>query len=175
MNRTIKTVLLLIIAILAVVVAVKKFMPAATAPSKDVKVEADVPAAPGPFDGLGLRYDGHYRCERGSLRYLMRFFPEGRVVMVGGTKDVEATLPDFLIRDTKGDPSIGLHNVMAEVRNDSIFMVTKPLRGEISYAGKVMNPTRVHFFRHSHITGADYDMDYDFVPDSARVSGQQPA
>lgn len=175
MTRTIKTALLALIAILAVVVAVKKFMPAVTAPAENRKVEAEEPAPPGPFDGLGLRYDGHYRCERGSLRYLMRFFPEGRVVMVGGTKEVEATLPDFLIRDTKGDPSIGLHNVMAEVRGDSIFMVTRPLRGEITYRGKVMSPARVHFFRHSHITGADYDMDYDFVSDSARASGQQPS
>lgn len=176
MNRSIKTVLIIIVAALAVFVAARMIMQRMHAPSAPAAGGAqDQVTGPGPFDGLGVRYDGHYRCERGSLRYLLRFFPEGRVVLVNGTKDVEATLPDFLIRETKGDPSIGLHNVMATVKGDSIFFVTKPLRGEISYRGKVTANDRVHFFRHSHITGADFDMEYTFVSDEERKSGQQPS
>jgi hypothetical protein len=176
MNRSIKTVLIIVVAALAVFVGAQVIMQRLNAPTGTVAGTAgDQVTGPGPFDGLGVRYDGHYRCERGSLRYLLRFFPEGRVVLVNGTKDVEATLPDFLIRETKGDPSIGLHNVMATVKEDSIFFVTKPMRGEISYRGKVTANDRVHFFRHSHITGADFDMEYLFISDEERKSGQQPS
>jgi len=176
MNSSIKTVLLVIVVVLALAVAALMVLKRTNAPKSDTvaKVETEY-TGPSPFDGLGLRYDGHYRCERGSLRYLLRFFPEGRVVLVNGTKEVEETLPDFLIRDTKGNPSIGLHNVMATVKGDSIFFVTKPMRGEISYRGKATGPGRVRFFRHSHITGADFDMDYIFVSDEERKSGQQPS
>lgn len=176
MQNAIKTALLVVVALLAAAVAYFKFVreeaPAAQeAPKEDVaKLEA-----PSPFDGLGLRYDGHYRCEHGGLRYLIRFFPEGNAVLVGGTKDVEKTLPDFLIRETKGDPSIGLHNVKPEVRGDSLFFVTHALRGENSYRGRVESSSSVHFFRHSHITGADFDLHYLFVSDADRLSGEQPS
>jgi len=176
MQNAIKTALLMVVALLAGTVAYFKFVgdkaPVVKNAPKDGEVRLD---GPSPFDGLGLRYDGHYRCEHGGLRYLIRFFPEGRAVLVGGTKDVEATLPDFLIRETKGDPSIGLHNVMPEVRGDSMFFVTKALRGENSYRGRVESASSVHFFRHSHITGADFDLHYLFVSDASRVSGQQPS
>lgn len=172
--RTLKTALLIIVALLAALVAVRALMKRDAARNLVTPEGAEVvPQGPGPFDGLGLRFDGHYRCERGNLRYLIRFFPEGRVVLVNGTKEVEATLPAFLIRETKGNPSIGLHNVMATVRNDSIFFVTRPLRGEISYSGRVVDPAQVRFFRHSHITGVESEMEYRFVPDTA--SAQQPS
>lgn len=174
MARTLKTALLAIVALLAVFVAVRMLMHRGAASKPEGKEAAqEAYQGPGPFDGTGVRFDGHYLCERGNLRYLIRFFPEGRVVLVNGTKEVEATLPAFLIRETKGDPSIGLHNVMATARGDSIFFVTKPLRGEISYRGRVVAPSLVRFFRHSHITGVDSEMEYRFVQDSA--SAQQPS
>lgn len=174
MNNKLKTLMLALVAVLAVIVAGKKAFDLARADGPaDVPSDLQAPVLPGPFDGLGIRFDGHYRCERGSLRYLIRFFPEGRVVLVNGTKDVEATLPDFLIPETKGNPNIGLHNVMASVKGDSIFFVTTAMRGEISYRGKATASDRVRFFRHSHITGADFDMEYLFVSDEERKSGQQ--
>lgn len=176
MARTLKTVLLAIVAALAIYLAYGALKrSAAPAPANPAKGEEFVIEGPSPFEGLGLRYDGYYRFDRGSLRYLMRFFPEGRVVLVTGAKDVEHTLPDFLTRDTQGNPSIGLHNVMATVRGDSIFFMTRPVRGEISYRGKVMSGSRVFFHRHSHITGEDLDMDLLFYPDKGAASGQQPS
>lgn len=171
--RFLKTLLLVIVAALAVYVAYGTLKrPAAPPPS--AKEPGLVFEGPGPFDGLGLRFDGYYRFDRGSLRYLMRFFPEGRVVLVTGAKDVESTLPGFLTRDTQGNPSIGLHNVMADVRGDSIFFVTRPVRGEISYRGKAIGDSLVLFHRHSHITGEDLDMRLRFHPDDA-ASGEQPS
>ena len=126
-----------------------------------------------PFDGLGLRYDGYYRESRGDLRYAIRFFPEGRIVLANGTKQDEADLPKFLIRETQGNPAIGLYNVMPEVRGDSIFFTTRPEKGDISYRGKVMNGSLVRFHRHSHITGVSHDMEYIFYPDSLPASTEQ--
>lgn len=171
MARTIKNILLLVAAALAAVIAVRMLLRHAPPAAEQPPAPAEVPQAPGPFDGLGIRFDGHYLCERGSLRYLIRFFPEGRVVLINGAKEMEEELPKFLIRETKGDPAHGLHNVMATVRGDSIFFVTKPLRGEISYRGRAEGADRVHFIRHSHINGAVFDMEYRFVP----ASGQQPS
>lgn len=126
-----------------------------------------------PFANLGLRYDGYYLESRGDLRYAIRFFPEGRVVLANGNKQGEADLPKFLIRETQGNPSIGLYNVMPEVRGDSIYFVTRPEKGEISYRGKVMNGSLVRFHRHSHITGVSHAMEYIFYPDSAQASTEQ--
>ncbi len=139
----------------------------------DQAVAVVTPKETGPFAGLGLRYDGHYRDARGEVLYLIRFFPEGRAVLVNGIKDVEADLPKFLIRETQGNPSMGLYNVMVDVRKDSMFFVTRPEKGEISYRGKVADASLVRFHRHSHITGKDNEMEYIFYPDSVPASTEQ--
>lgn len=170
MARTLKTVLLAVIALLLCALAYRTITrpeparPAGSENGAQPPVEEE-----GPFKGLGLRYDGHYICERGNLRYLLRFFPGGRVVTVNGTKEVETTLPKFLTRDTQGNPAMGLYNVIADVRGDSIFFITRPEKGEISYRGKLMNDSTVHFFRHSHITGKDFDFDYRFRSDAEQA------
>ncbi len=125
-----------------------------------------VEAAPSPFEGLPIRYDGHYREQRNEAVYLMRFFPEGRIVLVNGTADVDSTLPGFLVRETKGNPAIGLYNVMPRVVGDSIFFTTRPEKGEIDYAGALVNSELVRFKRYSHITGARQLMEYEFRPDT---------
>lgn len=126
-----------------------------------------------PFANLGLRFDGYYQESLGDLRYAMRFFPEGRIVLVNGTKDIEADLPKFLVRETQGNPSMGLYNVMPEVRSDSIFFNTFPEKGEISYRGKVMSGSLVRFNRYSHINGVSQDKEYIFHPDTIPTSTEE--
>lgn len=126
-----------------------------------------------PFANLGLRFDGYYQESLGDLRYAMRFFPEGRIVLVNGTKDIEADLPKFLVRETQGNPSMGLYNVMPEVRSDSIFFKTYPEKGEISYRGKVMSGSLVRFNRYSHINGVSQDKEYIFHPDTIPASTEE--
>lgn len=121
---------------------------------------------------LGLRFDGYYREVRGEVRYLIRFFPTGRAVLVNGTKDLEAELPKFLQPQTQGNPAMGLYNVPVEIRGDSMFFMTRPEKGEISYRGKVMNASTVRFHRYSHINGGSQDMEYIFYPDSTALSAQ---
>lgn len=165
--RSAKTILLVIIAVLALAVAYSTLRhPGPEAPAPPEEQAPNPLAEQGPFDGLGLRFDGHYLCERGNLRYLLRFFPEGRVVTVNGTKEVEDDLPKFLTRETQGNPTMGLYNVRADVRGDSIFFVTRPEKGEISYRGRVSSDSTVTFFRHSHITGKDFDFTYTFRSDA---------
>ena len=164
MERTLKTILIVVIAALAAFVVIRKYVIKGGEAPTDASVAEVYP--PGPFDGLGIRFDGHYRHDEGGLRYLMRFFPEGRVVTINGTKDVEATLHEFLTRDTEGNQRMGLHNVMADVRNDSIFFMTQAMRGEISHRGNVTSDSTVRFFRHSHITGKDFHFTYTFRSDA---------
>ena len=125
-----------------------------------------------PFNGLDLRYDGYYREQLENILYLIRFFPEGRVVLVNGTTEVADQLPPMLRRDAVGDPAMGYYNEMVDVRNDSLFFVTKPLRGEISYRGVVASPDKVVLLRHSHITGVQGVKEYTFVPDGEGSSAQ---
>lgn len=127
----------------------------------------------GPFNGLGLRYDGYYRDSRGQVIYLIRFFPEGRAVLINGTKEVEQDLPKFLVPETKGNPSMGLYNVKVDVRGDSLHFMTRPEKGEISYRGKVMNASLLRLHRYSHINGSSHDMEYIFYPDSTASSAEQ--
>ncbi|MBK9177303.1 MAG: hypothetical protein IPM46_13415 [Flavobacteriales bacterium] len=174
MTRTLKTLLLALIAALALYVAYgmwKKSGPSTDKPSTD----ANGLVSPSPFEGMGIRYDGHYRHEAGGLRYLLRFYPEGRVVTVNGTKEVEATLPKFLTRDTQGNPSMGLYNVPVEVRSDSLFFITRPMKGEISYRGKVTSDRTVRFIRYSHINGKTFDFVYTFRSDEEEAQLQQQA
>jgi hypothetical protein len=163
MNQ-LKTILLALIALALVALLVARFRgQAVVAPTTD----GAAPNAPSPFDGLPIRYDGHYREQRKEAVYLMRFFPEGRIVMINGTADVDSTLADFLVRDTKGNPAIGLYNVMPRVVGDSIFFTTRPEKGEIDYAGAFEGNGLVRFKRHSHITGARQLMEYEFRADEA--------
>jgi hypothetical protein len=163
MNQ-IKTILLALIALALVALLVARFKGGtAVAPTTD----GAAPNAPSPFDELPIRYDGHYREQRNEAVYLMRFFPEGRIVMINGTADVDSTLADFLVRDTKGNPAIGLYNVMPRVVGDSIFFTTRPEKGEIDYAGAFVGKELVRFKRHSHITGARQLMEYEFRADEA--------
>jgi hypothetical protein len=173
MERTLKTILIVIIIALAALVAARKFLfHAGGAATEDPVAEEQ---QPGPFDGMGIRFDGHYRHEVGQLRYLMRFFPEGRVVTINGTKDVDATLHQFLRRDTEGNQSMGLHNVLAQVRGDSIFFITRPMKGEISHRGRVTSDSTVRFLRHSHITGKDFDFTFVFRSDERMKVLEQQA
>ena len=136
-------------------------VPASPGQSVDQRTEK------GPFAGLGLRYDGYYRDSRGEVLYLIRFFPEGRAVLINGTRDVENDLPFFLTREIQSAPTQGLYNIKVDVRNDSLFFTTQPERGEISYRGKVTSGSTVRLLRHSHINGHERIMEYIFYPDSA--------
>ena len=142
--------------------------------TKDNDQQPVVPApVTGAFKGLPLHYDGYYRYDVGEVIYLIRFFPEGRAVLINGTKDVEADLPKFLVRDTQGNPGMGLYNVMPEVRGDSLFFTTHPEKGEIDYSGNVVDGSLVRLYRYSHITGSKQSMEYIFYPDPP--VGPEPA
>lgn len=171
MQRTLKTVLFLVIAVLAALVIGRRYLRNTGGDPAGPESAEEQP--PGPFQGMGIRFDGHYRHDQGHLRYLMRFFPEGRVVTINGTAEVESTLHEFLRRDTQGNPGMGLHNVLAQVRGDSIFFVTHAMKGEISHRGRVTSDSTVRFLRHSHITGKDFDFSYVFRPDAGMGLEQQ--
>ena len=156
-----KTFLLIIIALLAIGLVASRFLGVATGP-----VAPTPPPGPRPFAGLPIRFDGHYREQRNEAVYLMRFFPEGRIVMINGTTEVDSTLPGFLIRETKGNPAIGLYNVAPRVTGDSIHFTTYPEKGEIDYAGAAVDSVSVRFKRYSHITGARQLMEYEFRADT---------
>lgn len=147
---------------------------ACTDPGKDNGARSAVPApVMDPFHGLPLHYDGYYRYDIGEVIYLIRFFPEGRAVLINGTKDVEADLPKFLVRNTKGSATMGLYNVAPQVRGDSLFFTTYPENGEIDYRGNVVDGSLVRLYRYSHITGSKQMMEYIFYPDPP--VGPEPA
>ena len=140
---------------------------AGTEAALDQGQEAGAPEViTGPFQGKPLRFDGYYRHQIGDLLYLIRFFPEGRVVSVNGTTQVEKDLPKYLVRETQGNPALGLHNVPVSVIGDSLVFITRPEKGEIEYRGAVASGSLVRFVRHSHITGTKQLMEYIFYPDS---------
>lgn len=156
-----KTILLLIIALLVIALVASRFLGMTSGP-----VVPPPASEPRPFAGLPIRFDGHYREQRSEAVYLMRFFPEGRIVMINGTTEVDSTLPGFLVRETKGNPSIGLYNVQPRITGDSIHFTTYPEKGEIDYAGAAVDSGLVRFKRYSHITGARQLMEYEFRPDA---------
>jgi len=164
MNNTIKSVLIGIIAVLAIVLIAKNLLNAGSPEQATTDPQAAAPAE-GPLVGTGLRFDGYYRFTAGNLIYLIRFFPEGRVVTVNGTKDVEKDLPAYLVRETRGNPGLGLHNVPVNLVGDSLVFITRPEKGEIEYRGTVVSGSMVRFLRHSHITGTRQLMDYVFQQD----------
>ncbi|MBK7385015.1 MAG: hypothetical protein IPI81_17015 [Flavobacteriales bacterium] len=171
MSRTIKTILLVLIAAMAAYVAYSKLKPPGNDSSIPSSVEVMDPV-PGRLDGLGIRYDGYYQADRGSILYLIRFFGAGNAVLINGTKEMEKELPAFLIPTTKGNPAMGLYNIQVNAQDDSLHFDTHPEKGVISYRGKVMSASVVHFHRLSHINGKEFDMDYVFHADSTVLSPQ---
>jgi hypothetical protein len=161
---TLKTLLLALIAMALVALLVGRISKGTAPPAPGQPVAGD---GPSPFEGLPIRYDGHYREQRNEAVYLMRFFPEGRIVMINGTADVDSILHKFLVRGTKGDPAMGLYNVLPRVVGDSIFFTNRPEKGEIDYAGAFDGNELVRFNRYSHITGARQLMEYEFRADGA--------
>lgn len=121
-----------------------------------------------PFACSGLRFDGYYVEERGSLLYFLRFFPEGRAVLVNGTDDLREQLPPLLTPSAKGDPSMGYYNVAVELRNDSLFFTTTPDKGTIDYLGNVVDNVTVRFLRKSNINGSEQVKEYLFVEDPSQ-------
>jgi hypothetical protein len=165
MNNTIKNILLGIIAVLAIALVAARFMkPAAPNASGNATAQQEI-AITGPLVNKGIRFDGYYSQQVGKLLYLIRFFPEGRVVTVNGTTDVAKDLPKYLVRETKGNPGLGLHNVPVSVEGDSLIFITHPEKGEIEYRGAVASGSLVRFIRHSHITGTRQLMEYVFYPE----------
>jgi hypothetical protein len=134
----------------------------------DAAVEAPIAEAASPLACTGVRFDGYYMEQRGDLLYLVRFFPEGKAVLVNGTKDLRDQLPPLLVADAAGDPSMGYYNVPVEVRNDSMFFTTHPEKGTIDYSGAVVNDDRVRFLRHSNINNTDQVKEYLFHPDPSQ-------
>lgn len=162
MNNTLKYILVAVIALLSIALITDRFLHEPTTAVQTPSPETTV----GPFEGLPLRFNGYYRNHIGDLLYLIRFFPEGRVVSVNGTSDVEKDLPKYLIRETQGNPTMGLYNVPVQVVGDSMVFITRPEKGEIEYRGAVVSSSMVRFVRHSHITGTRQLMEYVFYPDS---------
>jgi hypothetical protein len=169
MTRTIKTVLIVLIVALGALLGAKQLH---LLPGGSVEHPAEGGTTPstalptGPLAGLPIRFDGHYRTESGDVIRLMRYFPEGRVVLINGTRELEADLHKFLIRETKGDPGIGLHNVPVEVKGDSLLFVIHPEKGDIDFRGKVSSGSSLSFERYSHINGHRERLEYIFQPDS---------
>lgn len=163
MTNTIKTLLIALIGMLAIALIVSRLR--GSTPSSTEVVKA-APVVEGPFTGMPLRFDGYYRNKLGGLLYLMRFFPEGRVVTVNGAEAVEKDLPKYLVRETQGNPGLGLYNVRVNVVGDSLVFITRPEKGEIEYRGAVASGSMLRFTRHSHITGTKQLMEYIFYPDS---------
>ncbi len=120
-----------------------------------------------PFQGLGIRHDGHYKNEDRGVVYLIRFFDNGNAVLINGRSDVAEGLSQYLVKDALGDPAIGWYNVPVTVKEDSIFFKTYPTKGEIEYRGNVPSTSTVRLLRHSHITGTQEIKDYIFQPDNS--------
>lgn len=166
--QRIKTLLILVIA-----VAAAAWIYALLRPKHPVQENAPLPEehpveAPAfnAFGSIPVRFDGYYMERVDQLCYLVRFFPEGRAVLVNGTEDLLPQLPSVLVRDAKGDPVIGHYNVPVTIKGDSMFFTTRPEKGTIDYSGIAVNADQVRFLRHSHINGARHIKVYDFQPDA---------
>lgn len=134
-----------------------------SSPATPAKPAGFQPATGDPLTGTKLRFDGYYKHTMGNINYLMRFFEDGHVVLVNGPEEDGSELHKFLVKDTQGNPGIGLHNVPVNLRNDSLFFVTKPGSGEIFYSGVVLMPEAVRFMKYSNITGKRAVQDYGFT------------
>lgn len=146
--------------------------------SSDEKTSADPVATPtpvtvetgDPLNTTGLRFDGPYRLLLGGTVYFMRFYPEGNVVMVGGPQSGSVGLAGMLEQNVASRVEEGLHNVPVSYRNDSLFFVTHPVKGDITYAGVVLSPDTVRLLKHSLINGKKGVFDYVFQADPAAGS-----
>ena len=164
MKNNLKFILIAIIAVASLALLIGKFYRPAGSENANGTL-APEQAVTGPFVDTPLRFDGYYRNQIGDLIYLIRFFPEGRVVSVNGTTQVEKDLPQYLVKETKGNPTLGLYNVPVSMEGDSLMYTTRPEKGEIEYRGVVVSGSMVRLLRHSHITGTKQVMEYIFYPD----------
>lgn len=162
-----KKVLLVIIGLLtAWLVAQRGFQNKNEEAMPDAEARTGTAMATGtPLNGTRLRFDGFYRAESAKVVYVVRFFPAGHAVLANGTLDVEHELPKLLVPNAVSAPRVGHYNVPVQARGDSLYFITHPLRGEIEYRGRLVDPTHLQFARHSHITGDHRVMDYLFQPD----------
>lgn len=167
--QRIRTLLLVIIVLALVALAAGRLLPRLQKNNDAVtgRTEATTPSD-GALAGKGLRFDGYYMETRGDLLYLLRFFPEGRAVLVNGTSDLRDQLSPLLVRDAKGDPAIGWYNVPVKVDGDSLFFTTRPEKGTIDYAGGVVDGSTVRFLRISNINGTRQLKEYIFQPDGSK-------
>lgn len=164
--QRLRTILLVIIVLALLALVARRFLPSASNRDSTEMPEVVQPKDEGPLAGTGLRFDGYYMEQRGKLLYLVRFFPEGKAVLVNGTDDLLGELPALLVRDAKGDPSMGYYNVPVQLRNDSLFFTTTPEKGTIDYSGIVVDRERVRLLRHSNINGTEQLKEYLFTPDA---------
>lgn len=165
--QRIRTILLVIIVLALLALVAKHFLPLADTPAAGDPQEIE--AVPeGVLAGTGLRFDGYYMEQRGKLLYMVRFFPEGKAVLVNGTDDLLGELPALLVPDATGDPTMGYYNVPVQLRNDSLFFTTTPEKGTIDYSGIVVDNERVRFLRTSNINGSEQVKEYLFMQDPSQ-------
>lgn len=165
--RQLRTILLIIIALALLAVVAKRFLPTAST-VVEIPQEQNDPEPIGVLAGIGLRFDGYYMETRGRLLYLVRFFPDGKAVLVNGTDDLLEQLHPLLVPSAKGDPAMGYYNVPVELRNDSLFFTTTPEKGTIDYEGVVVDDTRVRLLRKSNINGSEQIKEYLFQADTLK-------
>ena len=128
--------------------------------TKDTLVVAE--PAPIPLPEGFLRTDGVYRSSMGKLVYFIRFFPEGRAMLIGGLTDSPQDLREALQPPTPTGGTPLVHQVPVTVRGDSIFFVTPAMRGDIDYAGMRHGTDSVTFRKYSHVTGNQVIASYRF-------------
>ena len=109
-----------------------------------------------------VRTDGYYREDVGGLVYMIRFFPEGNAVLINGSAQVADSLPPLLTPNAIGNSAMGWYNVPVTYEQDSLFLVTRPERGNIDYRGNVTNDSTLRFERYSHINGDRRIKEYIF-------------
>lgn len=166
--QRLRTILLVVIVLAILALVAPRLLPSASNPDTTETPEVAGSKVEGPLAGTSLRFDGYYMEQRGQLLYLVRFFPEGKAVLVNGTEDLHEELPGLLVRDAKGDPSMGYYNVPVQLRNDSLFFTTKPEKGTIDYSGIVVDGERVRLLRHSNINGTEQLKEYLFTQDPSQ-------
>lgn len=121
-----------------------------------------------PLTNTALRFDGCYHFAQGRNHYLLRFFPEGNVVLIAGTDSMpdQRNLRVYLRRDALNNTMDGLHNAPVIQQDDSLYFVTPTERGNIDYRGKILGADSVRFYKYSHITGSQLYNTYRFEPDA---------
>jgi hypothetical protein len=98
---------------------------------------------------------------------LLRFYPQGFVVMVNGIDSTEgcSELRKYIDPRSGSKPNLGIHNVPVIHAGDSIFMVTPTGRGNIDYRGRIVTPDSLSIFKYSHIQGGKGLLGYVFDAD----------